>query len=172
MDPDVTVLGFPRPVTVDTCSELKASNLKTRVLVLGTSDRPDELVAAVEAGADGYVSSESALTDVVSAIRRLAIGEAWIPPSMLGALLGNLIRRRRTENAAAEKLGRLSRRERDVLAALTEGLEAQAIADRLFVSPHTVRTHVQRVLQKLEVHSRLEAVALMLDSDQFDGKDP
>lgn len=166
--PDVAVLLYGEGEGIDACAEIKKLQNATRVLVVGTVQGPEELVVAVEAGADGYVAVDSAFADVVEAVRSLAAGEAWIPSAMLGSLLGSLIRRRRLEQAALARFNRLSVREREVIGLLVEGLEPQAIADALFVSRNTVRTHVQNVLQKLEVHSRLEAVRVAMETGAFD----
>jgi DNA-binding NarL/FixJ family response regulator len=82
---------------------------------------------------------------------------------MLGSLLRDLIQRRRHEDEAVELFSRLSKREKGVLALLAEGLDNDAIARELVISPHTARTHVQNVLRKLDVHSRMEAARLALD---------
>lgn len=156
--------GLPEDGGIEACARIKATIAPTRVLVVGRGTDDGELVAAVEAGADGYLTAQSGLDDLLAAIRHLHGGEAWIPPAMLGRLLRELIRRRRAERATAERLSRLSRREREVLDHLAEGLDPHEIAQKLFVSPHTVRSHVQNLLQKLGLHSKLEAVSLLLDS--------
>jgi DNA-binding NarL/FixJ family response regulator len=83
---------------------------------------------------------------------------------MLGPLLTHLIRRHREEEEARRRLRDLTRREREVLALLAEGTDNDAIAQRLVISPETARTHVQNVLHKLGVHSRLEAAAFVLQN--------
>jgi DNA-binding NarL/FixJ family response regulator len=80
---------------------------------------------------------------------------------MIGDLLDGLIRRRRAENEARERIVRLTPRERNVLSLLIEGADNNRISQALVISPQTARTHVQNVLAKLEVHSRLEAVAFV-----------
>ena len=82
---------------------------------------------------------------------------------MLGTLLRTLIERRRAHAAAVELHDRLSDREKQVLTLVAEGLDKDAIARELVISPHTARTHIQNVLTKLEVHSRLEAAALVAE---------
>lgn len=164
VDCNLTLVALPHGEAAHACATLKTANDAARVVVLGTTDGSDEMVAAVEAGADGYVGATYAPDDLVTALRRVAGGEAWIPPAMLGALLGSLIRRRRVQNAASERLDRLTKRERQILQWLADGMGRQAIADASFVSPNTVRTHVQNMLKKLEVHSQAEAVQLITDA--------
>lgn len=160
--PDVAVVdvGLPRRGGAAVCAAMKAREVAGAVIVL--ADTPDEslLVASVEADADGFVPRTVGLDELVGAIRCVHAREACIPPGMLSVLLRRLIDRRRGEESAVRQFARLSRRERDVLVLVAEGLDNQAIADRLVVSPNTARTHVQHLLKKLRVHSRLEAAAL------------
>ena len=160
--PDVAIVdsGLSPRSGVEVCATLKALDVPTKVLIL--SDRSDQqlLLAAVEAGADGYADRSTDLHGLVTAVRRVHAGEACIPPEMLGVLLRHLIERRRGEDVAVDRFSRLSRREREVFALLVQGMDNRAIARALVVSPHTSRTHIQRVLEKLGVHSRLEAVFL------------
>jgi DNA-binding NarL/FixJ family response regulator len=142
------------------------------VLVLGTDDTPELLVAAIEAGADGYVTTDAAIEDLCAALENVAAGHAMIPPEMLGSLLRTLIERRREHSAAMERYLRLSERERQVLTLLVGGLDKEDIAAELVISAHTARTHIQNVLTKLEVHSRLEAVALAAELDLTDEIEP
>lgn len=145
---------------VDTCTALKEAAVPARVAILGARGDREMLLAAIEAGADGYITMDEGLAEVADAVQHLAAGEALIPPGMLGVLLRDLIRRRREEAAAIERVSRLSARERQVLALVAEGLDHEAIAAALVLSPHTARTHIRNVLEKLGVHSRLEAAAL------------
>lgn len=169
----------PRVVVVDssldgynglrTCTAVKANGNGARVLLTGDFENPDVLLESVEVAVDGYATRTEALADLVEATRTVASGQARIPPRMLGVLLHQLIDRRRQEHAALERLSRLSRREKEVLALLTEGLSRDDIAARLTISPETARTHVQRILTKLEVHSQLEAAAFAANCD-FTGR--
>lgn len=173
--PDVAVLSarlFPDD-GVRTCATIKSSQLPIRVLVL--SEHPDQelLLAAVEAGTDGYLDRSNRLEMLVSAIHKVHAGEACIPSAMLGVLLKSLIQRGRDEDSAVDRYSRLSAREKEVFALLAAGMDNGAIAEKLVVSRHTVRTHVQNVLEKLEVHSRMEAANLAMDFnliERFAGK--
>ena len=133
--------------------------------MLVTSDVEQEtiLLDAFEAGADGYISKQSPLTDLFESHATVARGEAWVPPSMVGVVLRRLITRRRREDAALQRFTPLSRREVEVLALLAKGKDQDAIATALFISPETARTHIQNIITKLGVHSRQEAVALVLE---------
>jgi DNA-binding NarL/FixJ family response regulator len=136
----------------------------TRVLVLGRLDQRS-LLDALEGGVDGYLSIESGLDELGRAVDRVLEGELYIPSGMLGGLLRELILRRRDEDVVVRKFNRLSRREREVLRLMAQGVDPQKMAAALYLSPHTIRTHVQNVIDKLEVHSRAEAAALAVDFD-------
>jgi two-component system nitrate/nitrite response regulator NarL len=133
-----------------------------RAVVIADSEDPEILLKAVEAGANGYITKGYALSDLMSAARAAHRGETIVPPSMLGDLIQSLLRRRRHEDEAIARIGRLTRRERQVLILLAEGGNKETIGRALFISPETARTHVQHVLAKLGVHSRLEAATLAM----------
>ena len=143
------------------CRGIRSLVPRPRTLVLDSGRDEDTLLRAIEAGADGYLSGASGLHGLADAVHALARGESVVPPSMLGPLLRRLIQRRRAASAAWSKLDRLTPREREVLGLLVDGLDDGRIAERLVISPETVRTHAQRILRKLEVHSRVEAIALV-----------
>ncbi len=161
--PDVALLDAGLP----NCDGIRAAELirdrvpGCRVLVLSTSEDQRLLVNALEAGASGFLSKASPLTDLIDAARTLFRGELVVPPPMLGGLLTRLIGRRREQDDALRTLARLTRREREVLGLLTHGVDNDGIAQHLVISPQTARTHVQNVLGKLGVHSRLEAAAFV-----------
>lgn len=139
-----------------------------RVCVLADEEDERVLVDAVEAGAMGFVTKESPLADLIGATRILAAGETLFPPRMLGPLLSRLIQRRREQDSALRKAAGLTRREREVLALLADGADNDGIAQSLVISPQTARTHIQNVLGKLGVHSRLEAAAFVVHNGILD----
>ena len=117
------------------------------------------MMEAMEAGASGYLTEGAALGDLVDATKAVFRGEALVPPRLLATLLNKLIRHRRERDEAIFLLSQLTRRERQVLAMLARGADNRAIAEALAISPDTARTHIQNLLGKLGVHSRLEAAA-------------
>jgi DNA-binding NarL/FixJ family response regulator len=164
--PDIAILdaGLPNCDGIR-ATRLIAESLSTcRVLVLGVGSDIRQMVEALEAGARGYLTKETPLADLIEATRKLARGETLIPPGMLGPLLAHLIHRHREEEEARRRVSQLTRREREVLALLADGADNDSIAQRLVISPETARTHVQNVLHKLDVHSRLEAAAFVLQT--------
>jgi len=111
------------------------------------------LVAAIEAGCSGYITKHVGARIVAKGIRLAASGEALVTAAMLQQLLPRLSR---TDRGTGSDL---TPREREVLELLADGASTQAIAERLYMSSNTVRNHVQKILTKLGVHSRLEAVS-------------
>ena len=135
-----------------------------RILVLSEEEDERTLISALEAGATGFVTKGSPIGQLIETARRVHSGETTIPPQMLGALLARLIRSKREHDDALRRLARLTRREREVLALLAQGADNAGIAQPLVISPETARTHVQNVLRKLSVHSRLEAAAFVVQN--------
>lgn len=129
------------------------------VLVIGP-DGADDMIHALDAGAIGYLPSFCAFGEVRQAIFAVAEGQAVVPPHMLGALLRHVVRRRRANAADVERLDRLTNREREVFELLAQGHDRESIAGRLFISVGTVRTHLQRLFLKLDIHTHAEVVAL------------
>lgn len=129
------------------------------VLVLGEGG-PEEMIEAVESGAMGYLDATASFDSVTDTVRSLAKGVATVEPALLGALLRHVVDRRRVEREARQDLEVLTAREHQVFALLAQGLDSGQIADRLFISVQTVRTHTRRVMGKLDLHSRSELVAL------------
>jgi DNA-binding NarL/FixJ family response regulator len=158
---DVVVVVDDRSIVADTFDRLQRFASTPRTLLVEREGDEAALLQAMEEGADGYAVDGGNGTGVAECVRALARGESVIPRTMLGPLLRHLIDRRRDAEGAAEHLAKLTPREREVLALLADGHEQRSIAERLFISPETARTHIQRVLRKLDVHSRTEAVELV-----------
>jgi DNA-binding NarL/FixJ family response regulator len=161
--PDVVVLD----VNVPNGDGVRATRLivdETHASVLLVADDEDEelLLEAVHAGAAGYVSRGAPLGELIEGVRGVARGDVAIPREMLPGLIRGLVRRRRDQEVALRVTSVLTRREREILAMLSEGADNDRIAQVLVISPQTVRTHTQNILRKLGVHSRLEAAAFVL----------
>jgi DNA-binding NarL/FixJ family response regulator len=139
-----------------------------RILVLAEREDQALLAEVVEAGASGYLTKDCPLKELIDATRAIHRGEIVIPRWMLGALLGRLVMRRKERDEALRRLARLTRREREVLALLADGADNESIARTLVISPETARTHVQNLLNKLDVHSRLEAAAFVMQNGILD----
>lgn len=154
---------LPTDDGITACAALKEGATPPRVVVVGDRTWGGHLFAAVESGADGYVGMDVGFDELVAAIVRVAHGEAFVPASLLGALLRRLTERRREGDRAMERFMRLTSREREVLELLVDGCDHEAVAEMLVISPQTARTHIQHVISKLGVHSRLEAASYAVE---------
>ena len=168
--PHVAVLDVDLPVHYGarTTWLIRERTPDCRVLVLSPQEDYRKLVEVLDAGANGYLTKDAPLAELIHATRAVYRGETLVPPRMLGPLLTSLLRRKNDQDRAHQQISRLTRREREVLALLAEGADNGAISQALVISPQTTRTHVQNILGKLEVHSRLEAVAFVRGSGTLD----
>ena len=131
---------------------------KTRVIILTTFD-PDEYVyKALQAGASGFVLKDIPPEELVAAVRTIAAGGAMLSPAITRRLIGRFAGQLHAESDFAERLERLTAREREVLQALACGMSNVEIADMLFIGAATVKTHVSSVLSKLGLRDRAQAV--------------
>ena len=151
--PDVILADFRLPdgTGADIAAAVRHRRPRPSVLLLSAIDTVAALLAAVEAGAKGYLLKSRTAPEVLDGIRRAARGEMLIPSSVLAELLAQ-----RGEQAVL--LGSLSAREREVLKLMAEGLDNSQVAERLGIRYGTVRSHVRNLISKLNAHSRLEAV--------------
>jgi DNA-binding NarL/FixJ family response regulator len=138
---------------------IKEVSPATKVVIMTAHDDDRLLVEAVEAGASGFLGKEEAAGEVLSAAKAAAEGEVLIDPATLTRLLHQVSLEREARRDAEALLGELTERERQILQLLAKGMRNDGIAHQLFISPQTVQTHVRNLLAKLEVHSKLEAVA-------------
>jgi DNA-binding NarL/FixJ family response regulator len=154
--PDVVLLDqrLPDGTGVAALGSLRSQAPAARFVVLTGVADDATVLAATEAGCDGFVAKTSRVQELVAAVRAAASGEMLVSPALLGRLLGRLTR-------SSTGVGTdLTRREVEVLSLIAEGLGNSTIASRLGVSVNTVRNHVQNVLTKLGAHSKLEALAV------------
>ncbi|CDR07297.1 two component transcriptional regulator, LuxRfamily [Streptomyces iranensis] len=131
-----------------------------RTVVLAERDDPRRAAAALQAGASGWVAKDCSLVRLLAVIRGVLREETHLPPALLTGVLRELTAARKHRTESERLVESLTPREREVLRCMVAGLGRKAVAERLFLSPHTVRTHMQNVLGKLGVHSTLAAVAL------------
>jgi DNA-binding NarL/FixJ family response regulator len=168
--PDVALLDadLPNLDSARTTALICERTPGCRVLVL--SDESDEgaLATAIEMGASGFITKGSPVAELLDAVRAVHQGDTLVPPRMLGSLLQLLIHRRREQDDAFRKLSKLSPRERQVLALLATGADNDKIAQALVISPETARTHIQHLLGKLGMHSRLAVAAFVVSNGLSD----
>ena len=164
LDVDVAVvdLGLPDGEGRAVIAALHRAQPRARVLVLTASIDPVQRAQAVEAGAAGVLHKSAALAEIVAAVRRLGAGEWLFAPHELVEMLRFVSRHREQQREATLLLQQLTPREREVLQALAEGLNSKEIAERLYITVETERTHMVNILSKLGVHSRLQALVFAL----------
>jgi DNA-binding NarL/FixJ family response regulator len=162
IDVAVVDLGLPDGYGGDLIKELSDVNPRAQALVLTASLDRAETARAIESGAAGTLDKMAQLGEVVDAVRRLRAGETLLDLDEVVDLLRFAGTKREQERDHRQAIKRLTGREREVLQALADGLDAKAIADRLHVSTRTERNHVANILAKLGVHSQLQAVLLAL----------
>jgi DNA-binding NarL/FixJ family response regulator len=134
---------------------------RVRVIMLGPVPEPARMVEAVRSGIAGWIPKEESIDQLLSAIRNVMCGRTWFPGTAVGPVLRLLISERDERQAPLDHpLGSLTRREREVLSYLAQGISRREVAERMQVSGNTVRSHLQNLMAKLEVHTTLEAVAL------------
>jgi putative two-component system response regulator len=154
--PDVVLMDFELPDGdgATAAREMRMALPTVKVIMLTARTDDETLARALEAGCSGFVTKTESTDKLIKAIRGAHIGEYLVPPDRLQQLLGRMAPTRRGLGST------LTRRELEVLRMLAAGLSNKEIAKRLFLSTHTVRNHVQRILNKLQAHSKLEAVAV------------
>jgi DNA-binding NarL/FixJ family response regulator len=139
---------------------VRSTHPAVRVVVLAEKDDPRRAALALQAGACGWVAKDCSLSRLLNVIRGVLRDETHLPPALLTGVLRELTAARKHRTESERLVESLTPREREVLRCMVAGLGRKAVAERLFLSPHTVRTHMQNVLGKLGVHSTLAAVAL------------
>jgi DNA-binding NarL/FixJ family response regulator len=144
---------------IEATRRIKETSPATKVVIMTAHDDERLLVDAVEAGASGFLGKDEAADEVLAAAKAAAEGEVLIDPATLTRLLHQVAREREARRDALHLLDSLTEREREILELLSQGMRNDDIAQKLYISPQTVQTHVRNVLAKLGVHSKLEAVA-------------
>jgi DNA-binding NarL/FixJ family response regulator len=170
--PDVVVLDLRLPTLdgVDTTRRIAAEHPGVRVLVLSASGEEQDVLAAIKAGATGYLVKSASREELLEAVRRTAAGDAVFTPGLAGLVLGEF-RRMMSDGARGDAATgpRLTDRETEILRLVAKGLSSRQIAERLVLSHRTVQNHTQNVLAKLQLHNRVEltryAIEQGLDGD-------
>ena len=157
-DVAIVDLGLPDGDGFGLIEEMAAAGGGMTTLVLSASLEPARFARAVEAGASGVLHKAAAIGDIVEAVRRLKAGEALLSPDEVIEMLRVVSRKRQEEYEAQKAIDRLTPRERQVLQTIAEGSDSKEIADKLKITVETERTHMVNILNKLGVHSRLQAL--------------
>lgn len=169
--PDVVLMDVEFKVGfsgIEATRRIKRDNPTTKVVIMTAHDDERVLVEAVEAGASGFLGKDEPADQVLAAAKAAAEGEVLIDPGMLARLLHQVTKEREEQREVRARFATLSERELEILRHVAQGERNDDIAAALFISPQTVQTHVRNVLGKLEVHSKLEAVALAVRNRQIE----
>ena len=136
-----------------------------KVIILTTFESDEYVYQALRVGASGFLVKDTEPEDLIRAVRVVARGDALLSPSVTRRLITNLAANQpRQPPAAGPSLARLTEREREVLALVAEGLSNEEIAGRLFLSPLTTKTHVSRMMTKLDARDRAQLVVIAYES--------
>ncbi len=157
--PDVVLLDvrMPKQSGIEACVAIKAASPSTKIIMLTVSDEEADLYEAVKNGASGYLLKDSSIEEVAQGIRVVAEGQSLISPSMAAKLIDEFKTMSRPDRGQGAAL-KLTERELDVLRLVAKGLSNRDVAHRLAISENTVKNHVRNMLEKLQLHSRMEAV--------------
>ena len=168
LHPDVVLMDIRMPLEngIDATRKILSdpSLENTRVLVLTTFDIDEYVYDALQAGASGFMLKDSDPDDIAHAIRTVAAGEALIQPSITRRLIEAFVETRNTELVASESFAVLTDREREILSYIAHGMNNEDIAAKLEISPATVKTHVARIMAKLDAHDRAQLVVLAYEN--------
>jgi DNA-binding NarL/FixJ family response regulator len=165
--PDVVLMDVRMPIMdgIEAARQLAAEDDGgPRVLMLTTFDLDEYVYDALSSGASGFLLKDVAAERLFDAVRVVAAGDALLAPAVTRRLIGEFARLRPRLAPRTERLRELTARETEVLRLVAEGLSNGEIAERLFVSDETVKTHVSRVLMKLELRDRTQAVVAAYES--------
>ena len=160
--PDIVLMDvrMPRGSGIEACMAIKEVVPTTRIVMLTISDEEADLYEAIKAGAAGYLLKEISIDEVASAIRAVHGGQSLISPSMASKLLTEFATMiKRTDDRQQVPVPRLTDRELEVLKLVARGLNNREIAKELYISENTVKNHIRNILEKLQLHSRIQAVA-------------
>jgi len=158
--PDVVLMDVRMPDLdgIEATRRLATAGSTARILILTTFEQDDYVFAALRAGASGFLLKRTRPEDLIAAVHTVAAGDSLLSPSVTRLVVDRMAQQPTPDFAELSTLSTLTPREREVLAALARGLSNREIAAALVVEETTVRTHVKRVLTKLQLRDRVQAV--------------
>jgi DNA-binding NarL/FixJ family response regulator len=160
--PDVVLMDIrmPRRGGIEACTAIKDRVPSAKIVMLTISDEEEDLFEAIKAGATGYLLKDVSIDQVADVVRAVHDGQSFISPSMASKLITEfaVLARRGEERQQQVPTPKLTSREMEVLGLVARGLGNREIAKELFISENTVKNHIRNILEKLQLHSRMEAV--------------
>ena len=173
--PDVVLMDVNMPGTggIEATGRIAVDLPDVRILMLTVSDDEEDLFRAITAGAVGYLLKEISSDEVAEAVRAVVRGQTLLSPAMASKLIGEYatLARRVAASSARVAVPRLTAREREVLTLVAHGYTNRDIGRQLFISGNTVKNHVRNILEKLQIHTRAEAVVFAVRENLLDPQD-
>jgi DNA-binding NarL/FixJ family response regulator len=163
-------IRMPELDGLEATRRILAADPSARVLILTTFDLDEYVFEALRAGASGFVLKDDPPEQLIGAVRTIARGEALLSPAITKRVIHHFTRARK--QAWPKAVGSLTTREMDVFRLITQGLSNAEIGQELFISDTTVKTHVTRLLQKLDLRDRAQAIVLAYQTGLFDADAP
>jgi DNA-binding NarL/FixJ family response regulator len=166
LQPDVVLMDVRMPNLdgIAATREIVATVPRARLLILTTFEDDDYVFGALSAGASGFLLKRTSPEQLIAAIHTIASGDALLSPAVTRTVIDRMARQPQPDARIARRLRELTPRERDVLELVARGLSNEEIATALFVEESTVKTHMKRILGKLELRDRVQAVILAYES--------
>ena len=158
LTPQIVVMdiGMPDLNGIDATSQIKRLSPQTKIIALSTHSDKRYVSGILKAGADGYVLKNDAFLELVRAVHAVLRGQTYLCPAVAGVVVTDYLNEHPAAAAAAPRA--LTEREREIVQLIAEGSNTKSVAARLHISPKTVETHRQRIMQKLEFQSVAELV--------------
>ena len=172
--PDVVLMDIrmPRVSGIEATRAIRDSVPTTKILMLTVSDEDSDLYEAIKAGANGYLLKDISIEEIADSVRAVVQGQSLISPSMASKLLTEFnVLSKRADERQQFPAPQLTVRELEVLKLVAKGMSNREIADELYISENTVKNHVRNILEKLHLHSRMEAVIYAVREKLLDIRD-